>query len=57
MLTPAVDFIFLDLIHVADVTNRGAQEGSSVVAIKEFKGLSDMEDEHIRKYVRLTQVI
>lgn len=33
-------------------------EGSTakaVVAIKQFKGLADMEDEHIRNYVRLTQ--
>lgn len=26
-----------------------------VVAIKQFKGLTDMEDEHTRNYVRLTQ--
>ena len=27
----------------------------AVVAIKQFKGLTDMEDEHTRDYVRLTQ--
>lgn len=26
-----------------------------MVAIKQFKGLADMEDEHTRNYVRLTQ--
>lgn len=28
---------------------------TAVVAIKQFKGLADMEDEHTRNYVRLTQ--
>ncbi|CBJ26942.1 possible MAPK [Ectocarpus siliculosus] len=28
---------------------------TAVVAIKQFKGLTDMEDEHTRNYVRLTQ--
>lgn len=30
-------------------------ETSAVVAIKQFKGLADMEDEHTKNYVRLTQ--
>ncbi|CAM9591806.1 unnamed protein product [Scytosiphon promiscuus] len=30
-------------------------EISAVVAIKQFKGLTDMEDEHTKNYVRLTQ--
>lgn len=32
-----------------------AREGGDLVAIKRFKGLTDMEDEHTRNYVRLTQ--
>lgn len=31
------------------------EEEQATVAIKQFKGLTDMEDEHTRKYVRLTQ--
>lgn len=31
------------------------EETTTTVAIKQFKGLTDMEDEHTRNYVRLTQ--
>ncbi|CAB1117847.1 unnamed protein product [Ectocarpus sp. CCAP 1310/34] len=36
-------------------TNDDYDDVTAVVAIKQFKGLTDMEDEHTRNYVRLTQ--
>lgn len=36
-------------------TNDDDDDVTAVVAIKQFKGLTDMEDEHTRNYVRLTQ--
>ncbi|CAM9322479.1 unnamed protein product, partial [Ectocarpus sp. 8 AP-2014] len=36
-------------------TDDDDDDTTAVVAIKQFKGLTDMEDEHTRNYVRLTQ--
>ncbi|CAM9110918.1 unnamed protein product [Ectocarpus fasciculatus] len=36
-------------------TDDNNDDVTAVVAIKQFKGLTDMEDEHTRNYVRLTQ--
>lgn len=36
-------------------SNGDGEDSEPIVAIKQFKGLTDMEDEHTRDYVRLTQ--
>lgn len=45
----------LQSIHGGSIDNE-ASDRDAIVAIKQFKRLDDMEDAHVRDYVRCSQV-